>query len=64
MQQCPCHGSRTHPRCEPTLDRRTLTTNSLSVLRHFVKRGNGATLIGGFAAFREIGMGELAALRL
>ena len=42
--------------------RPTLTTNSLAVLRHFVKRGEGATLIGAFSVYREIAAGELVAL--
>lgn len=42
--------------------RRTLTTNSLQVLRHFVTRGEGATLIGAFSVYREIDAGELVAL--
>jgi DNA-binding transcriptional LysR family regulator len=42
--------------------RPTLTTNSLSVLREFVSNGEGATLIGGYSTFREIGTGELVAL--
>lgn len=42
--------------------RPTLTTNSLAVLRHFVRRGEGVTLIGEFASMREIAAGELVAL--
>lgn len=42
--------------------RPTLTTNSLAVLRHFVKRHEGITLIGAFAAYRELESGELVAL--
>ncbi|HDR9487183.1 LysR family transcriptional regulator [Burkholderia aenigmatica] len=42
--------------------RPTLTTNSLAVLRHFVKRHEGVTLIGAFAAYRELESGELVAL--
>jgi len=42
--------------------RPTLTTNSLSVLRHFVKRHDGVTLIGAFAAYRELQSGELVTL--
>jgi DNA-binding transcriptional LysR family regulator len=42
--------------------RPTLTTNSLAVLRHFVKRHDGVTLIGAFAAYRELEIGELVAL--
>lgn len=42
--------------------RPTLTTNSLSVLRHFVKRHDGITLIGAFAAYRELQSGELVTL--
>lgn len=42
--------------------RPTLTTNSLAVLRHFVKRHQGITLIGAFAAYRELASGELVTL--
>lgn len=42
--------------------RPTLTTNSLAVLRHFVKRHHGITLIGAFAAYRELQSGELVTL--
>ncbi|VVE37891.1 LysR family transcriptional regulator [Pandoraea communis] len=42
--------------------RPTLLTNSLQVLRHFVARGNGATLIGEFSVYREIDSGEFVAL--
>ena len=42
--------------------RATVSTNSLAVMKRFVKKGNGATLIGGFAAMREIASGELVAL--
>jgi DNA-binding transcriptional LysR family regulator len=42
--------------------RPTLTTNSLAALRHFVKRNNGVTLIGAFAAYRELEAGEIVAL--
>ncbi|CAB3786770.1 LysR family transcriptional regulator [Paraburkholderia fynbosensis] len=42
--------------------RPTLTTNSLQVLRQFVTRGNGATLISAFSVYREIAAGELVAL--
>jgi DNA-binding transcriptional LysR family regulator len=42
--------------------RPTLTTNSLTVLKRFVKKGDGATLIGSFAAMHEIAAGELVAL--
>jgi len=42
--------------------RPTLTTNSLTVLKHFVKKGSGATLIGQFGAMHEIAAGELVAL--
>jgi DNA-binding transcriptional LysR family regulator len=42
--------------------RPTLTTNSLAVLRHFVKRHDGITLIGGFAAYRELQSAELVTL--
>lgn len=40
----------------------TLTTNSLLVLREFVKGGDGITLIGKYAAAQEIEAGELVAL--
>jgi DNA-binding transcriptional LysR family regulator len=40
----------------------TLTTNSLTVLKHFAKKGEGVTLIGRFAAMHEIAAGELVAL--
>ncbi|ATG21680.1 LysR family transcriptional regulator [Ralstonia pickettii] len=42
--------------------RPTLTTNSLGVLRSFVKRNNGMTLIGAFAAYRELRSEELVTL--
>jgi DNA-binding transcriptional LysR family regulator len=42
--------------------RPTLTTNSLQVLRQFVTRGEGATLISAFSVFREIDAGKLVAL--
>ncbi len=42
--------------------RPTLTTNSLAVLRHFVKRHDGITLIGAFAAYRELEAGEVVTL--
>lgn len=42
--------------------RPTLTTNSLTVLKHFAKKGSGATLIGQFGAMHEIAAGELVAL--
>lgn len=42
--------------------RPTLTTNSLAVLRHFVKRHDGITLMGAFAAYRELESGELVTL--
>ncbi|PWK35037.1 LysR family transcriptional regulator [Cupriavidus plantarum] len=42
--------------------RPTLTTNSLAVLRHFVKRHHGITLMGAFAAYHELGSGELVTL--
>ncbi|WP_066740937.1 LysR family transcriptional regulator [Cupriavidus sp. D384] len=42
--------------------RPTLTTNSLAVLRHFVKRHHGITLIGAFAAYRELASGDLVTL--
>lgn len=42
--------------------RPTLTTNSLAVLRNFVKRNDGMTLIGAFAAYRELLSGELVTL--
>jgi DNA-binding transcriptional LysR family regulator len=44
--------------------RPTLVSNSLSVLRHFAKRGNGVTLIVGFAASRELAAGELVILEV
>lgn len=40
----------------------TLTANSLTVLKHFAKKGEGITLIGQFAAMHEIAVGELVAL--
>jgi DNA-binding transcriptional LysR family regulator len=40
----------------------TLTTNSLTVLKHFAKKGEGITLMGPFAAMHEIASGELVAL--
>jgi DNA-binding transcriptional LysR family regulator len=40
----------------------TLTTNSLSVLKRFVKKGTGATLMGRFGAMHEIAATELVAL--
>src|SRR5438094_433665 len=42
--------------------RPTLTTNSLAVMRNFVKRNDGVTLFGAFAAYRELQAGELVAL--
>ncbi|MFT4069966.1 LysR family transcriptional regulator [Paraburkholderia sp.] len=39
--------------------RATMTTNSLSALKRFVTAGNFMTLIGEFAAYREIASGEL-----
>ncbi|MGN6317112.1 LysR family transcriptional regulator [Trinickia sp.] len=39
--------------------RPTLTTNSLTALKRMVARENFVTLIGGFAAYREIAAGEL-----
>ncbi|MFL9868665.1 LysR family transcriptional regulator [Paraburkholderia fungorum] len=42
--------------------RPTLTTNSLTVLKRFVKKGEGAALMGSFAAMHEIAAGELVAL--
>lgn len=44
--------------------RPTVTTNSLAVLKRFVRKGNGATLIGGYAAMREIAAGELVSLQI
>jgi DNA-binding transcriptional LysR family regulator len=44
--------------------RATLTTNSLTVLKRFAMKGNGATLIGQFGAMREIAAGELVALQV
>jgi len=40
--------------------RPTLVTNSLTALKQFVAYGNFMTLIGEFAAYREIASGELA----
>ncbi|CAG9246957.1 LysR family transcriptional regulator [Paraburkholderia unamae] len=40
----------------------SLTTNSLTVLKHFAKKGEGITLMGPFAAMHEIAAGELVAL--
>jgi DNA-binding transcriptional LysR family regulator len=40
----------------------TLTTNSLTVLKHFAKKGTGVTLMGHFAAMNEVAAGELLAL--
>ncbi|GAB2900983.1 LysR family transcriptional regulator [Paraburkholderia jirisanensis] len=40
--------------------RPTLTTNSLSALKRFVAHENFVTLIGEFAAYREIASGDLA----
>lgn len=39
-----------------------LTTNSLAVLKRFVRSGHGATLMGRFGAQREIEAGEMVAL--
>ena len=39
--------------------RPSLTTNSLTALKRFVASGNFVTLIGEFAAYREIASGEL-----
>ena len=39
--------------------RPTLTTNSLTALKRFVAHGDGVTLIGEFAAYRELTAGEL-----
>jgi DNA-binding transcriptional LysR family regulator len=39
--------------------RPTLTTNSLSALKRFVASENFVTLVGEFAAYREIAAGEL-----
>ena len=44
---------------ENTTIRPTLTTNSLSALKRFVTVDNFMTLIGEFAAYREIASGEL-----
>ncbi|OLL27522.1 LysR family transcriptional regulator [Burkholderia sp. SRS-W-2-2016] len=41
-----------------------LTTNSLAVLKRFVRNGNGATLMGYFGARREIESGEVVAMRV
>ncbi|MCW3528621.1 LysR family transcriptional regulator, partial [Burkholderia cenocepacia] len=40
----------------------TLTTNSLAVLRHFVRRNDGVTLLAAFAAYQELEAGELVAV--
>jgi DNA-binding transcriptional LysR family regulator len=40
--------------------RATLTTNSLTALKRFVASENFVTLIGEFAAYRELASGELA----
>jgi DNA-binding transcriptional LysR family regulator len=40
--------------------RPTLTTNSLTALKRFVASENFVTLIGEFAAYRELAAGELA----
>lgn len=42
--------------------RPTITTNSLAVLRSFAKRNDGITLIGAFAAYRELLSGELVTI--
>jgi DNA-binding transcriptional LysR family regulator len=42
--------------------RPTLSTNSLAVLTHFVKRNNGVTLIARLATHRELNSGELVTL--
>ena len=47
---------------ENTTIRPTLTTNSLSALKRFVTVDNFMTLIGEFAAYREIASGELTAV--
>jgi DNA-binding transcriptional LysR family regulator len=39
--------------------RATMTTNSLSALKRFVTTDNFMTLIGEFAAYRELASGEL-----
>ncbi|WP_144162141.1 LysR family transcriptional regulator [Paraburkholderia sp. BCC1885] len=44
--------------------RPTVLTNSLAVLKRFVRKGDGATLIGRFAAMNEIASGELVALEI
>ncbi|MGF6239809.1 MULTISPECIES: LysR family transcriptional regulator [Paraburkholderia] len=44
--------------------RPTVLTNSVALLRRFVKKGDGATLIGRFAAMHEIASGELVALEI
>jgi DNA-binding transcriptional LysR family regulator len=44
--------------------RATLTTNSLTVLKRLVMKGNDATLIGQFGAMREIAASELVALQV
>jgi DNA-binding transcriptional LysR family regulator len=40
--------------------RPTLTSNSLTALKRFVAQGDGVTLMGEFAAYRELAAGELA----
>jgi DNA-binding transcriptional LysR family regulator len=44
---------------ENVVIRPTLTTNSLSALKRFVTAENFVTLIGEFAAYRELASGEL-----
>lgn len=40
----------------------TITTNSISVLKHFVRAGLGATFLPAFAVSREVEAGELCAI--
>jgi DNA-binding transcriptional LysR family regulator len=49
---------------ENTTIRPTMTTNSLSALKRFVTADNFMTLIGEFAAYRELASGELTTLRI
>ncbi|MFM0047122.1 LysR family transcriptional regulator [Paraburkholderia sediminicola] len=42
--------------------RPTLTSNSLTVLKDFVRRGNGVTLVGLSGAMREVSNGDLVVL--
>ncbi|MDR5856141.1 LysR family transcriptional regulator [Caballeronia sp. LZ062] len=49
---------------EGTAIRATLTTNSLTALKRMVSAGNFVTLIGEFAAYREIASGEMKTVRI